>query len=570
MEQKLKMRRSLVLLALSAAVIAASVLVVERFGPRLDLSSDRANTLSAVSKGLRDEIPEQVRITYYISSTLSSKHPGPRAIEDFLRSLAAASKGRIVLETEDPGSGEAQAAAQSLGIAPQRMQVVEKNEARVALVYSGIAVRYLDRVQVLPFVISTDSLEYDLVKAVRAAIADKKSSAAVLLGDSGKSLSEDYQALSGALSRSGWETIEIRPGEAVPPEASVLVVLGNDELDDYDAYRIDSYLASGGKALFAVKGVEVAASQGIFASELKNDALLRALEAYGAKVDRALVLDPSCATVPYQTASPYGGAMIAYTRYPHWIMTRPENLDAKSPLTSGLAGLDLFWPSPIELSPRSGVESSALVKTTPAAWLQRGKYAVDFGDTALYEEDADETTGQYVLAASLSGVLPQAFAGKERPLREGAEALPPLPERSLPSRIIVVGSAAFATDYMTISQSEFNASFIVAAADYLASGDDLVALRNRGQRDTRFSKVKDPEAKSALATLSYVVNIGLVPAAVIAFGLARAARRRRQEREEAESRYAPALATGESAAEESAGAEEGAPGDAARSGKEVE
>jgi len=542
MEQNVKIRRSLVLLALSAAVIAASVLVVERFGPRLDLSSDRANTLSKVSKGLYAEIPEQVRITYYISKTLSAKHPGPRAVEDFLRSLASSSKGRIVLETEDPGSGEAQAAAQSLGITAQRMQVVEKNEARVALVYSGIAVRYLDRIQVLPFVISTDSLEYDLVKAIRAAIADRKPSASILIGDSGKSLSEDFQALSSALSQSGWEASELRPGEAVPPESSVLIVLGNSALDDYDAYRVDDYLAEGGKALFAVKGVDVVAAQGISASKLESDALLRALEAYGVKVDRALVLDPSSNTVPYQTASPYGGAMIAYSRYPHWIMTRPENRDAKSPLTSGLAGLDLFWPSPLELLPRGGVESSPLVKTTPQAWLQREDFAVDFGDASRYESEAEETTGQYILAASLAGVLPQAYAGRPAPVREGAEALPALPERSLASRVIVVGSADFASDYMTITQSEFNASFIVGAADYLASGDDLVALRNRGQRDTRFSKVKDPEAKSALATLSYVVNIGLVPAAVIAFGLARAARRRRQEREEAGARLAPAAA----------------------------
>ncbi len=178
------------------------------------------------------------------------------------------------------------------------------------------------------------------------------------------------------------------------------------------------------------------------------------------------------------------------------------------------------------------------MKTTSEAWLQKENYSVSLEEVALYSSDTGSTAGQYILAAGLSGVLPQAYAGKAVPKREGADPLPALPEHSRSSRIVVVGSVEFATDFMTISGSEFNASFIAGAADWLASGDDIVALRTRGQRDTRFSKVKDAETKSALATLSYIVNIGLVPAAVLAYGLVRAAKRRRQERDEASSRLA--------------------------------
>jgi ABC-type uncharacterized transport system involved in gliding motility auxiliary subunit len=455
-----------------------------------------------------------------------------------LRSLESASKGRIVVEIEDPSSGKSQSDAQTLGISPQRMQIVENNEARVALVYSGIVVRYLDRTQVLPFILNTDTLEYDVVKAIRAAITDKKPIASILVGDGAKSLDNDFKYLSKVLEQSGWDKREISPGQEIPPETDVLVVLGNDALDDYDVYRIDVYLASGGKALFAVKGVDVQTMQGIVAQNLNQDAALRALETYGIKVARELVLDKSAAAIPYQTASPYGGVMISYARYPHWIVTRPENRDASNPLTAKLAGLDLFWPSPLEIVSRSGVESSALVKTTNEAWLQKDRYSVSLEEIPLYSSDTGSSTGQYILVASLSGVLPQAYAGKPVPKREGADPLPALPEHSRSSRILVVGSVEFATDYMTISGSEANASFIASAADWLASGDDIVALRSRGQRDTRFSKIKDAETKSALATLSYILNIGLVPAAVLAYGLVRAAKRRRQERDEASSRLA--------------------------------
>jgi len=532
MEQTQRMRRSLVILLLSLAVIVAAVLVADRFSLRLDLSSDRANTLSLASRRLYTEIPDQVRITYYISSTLADRHPGPRAIESLVRSLAAASHGKIAIDVADPASGKKESAVEALGVQAQRMQVVEKNEQRVALVYSGLVVQYLGRSQVLPFVLSTDTLEYDLVKAIKAAIADHKPVASILIGDSDKSLANDYKTLSQALSQSGWDSKELHAGEAVPPETSVLLVLGNSGLDDYDVYRVDAYLASGGRALFAVKGVDVQVRQGLSASPLKNDALLRALESYGIKVDRELVLDQSSLTAPFQVNSPLGGQAISYVRYPHWIQTRPEFRDAKSSLTAHSAGLDLFWPSPLELLSRTGVETSALVKTTPKAWLQKERFALSPEQAGQYAAEAGSTTGQYILAATASGVLPPAYAGKSPPTRAGAAALPSLVAGARPSRILVIGSSDFANDLMTITDSTFNAAFIAGAADWLSSGDDLISIKTRGSRDTRLSKVQDPEVRSALISFSYVINLGLVPLVVLAFGLARAMKRRRLAREE--------------------------------------
>ncbi len=534
MEAKTGKRRALLLLLLTLAVIAAAALVADRFHLRLDLSADRANTLSKASRSLHEEIPERVRITYYITPALSDRHPGPRAVEDFLRELEAASRGKISVAVADPAKGNQAQAVEALGILPQRMQVVEKNEQRVALVYSGIVVQYLERTQVIPFAISTDTLEYDVVKAVRAAISDRKSLAAILVGDADKSVENDYKTLSQAFKEAGWETRQLQRGDEVPAEASVLVVLGNADIDDYDAYRVDSYVAAGGKALFAVKGVDVQARYGLTASPLKNTALLSLLEAYGLRVKPQLVLDPSSLTIPFQTAGPMGGVSIRYVRYPHWVVTRPENRDAKNPLTARLAGLDLFWPSPLEVLQREGIDSSILVRTTPKSWLQTKDFAVGPDDEFRYAAEASTTTGQYALAATLAGAFKPAYAGKPLPKREGAAALPPLPDKPRSSRILVLGSADFANDLMGMTSSNFNAVFVADAAEWLSSGDELVAMKSRGARDPRLGKVQDPIKRSALVTLAYAVNLGLVPAAVIAFGAVRAGKRRKAARGVAE------------------------------------
>ena len=311
MEQNIRKRRSLVVLLLGLAVIVAAVLVTERFSFRLDLSADGANTLSKASRELYKEIPEQVRITYYISSTLSDRHPGPRAVEGLVRSLAAASRGKIAVDVADPASGKKEAAVEALGVAPQRMQIVEKNEQRVALVYSGIVVQYLGP-HPGPALRPLD--RHPRVRPRQGHQGRHSRQEARRLHPRRRLGQEPRERLQDPLRRPQAVRLGLQggpPGDAVPPETSVLLVLGNSALDDYDAYRIDAYLASGGRALFAVKGVDVQVRQGLAASPLKNDALLRALESYGVKVDRELVLDQSSLTAPFQVASPYGGQAIS-------------------------------------------------------------------------------------------------------------------------------------------------------------------------------------------------------------------------------------------------------------------
>ncbi len=517
--------RQTILLALTAAVIVAALLVVGRFAFRLDLSSDHSQSLSKVSRQLWKEIPEHLHITYYISPTLSARHPGPRTIEDMLGEFEAYSHGRIDVSVEDPTSRAG--AVEGLGVQGRQMQIVDQNEQRVAVVYSGIVVQYLDRTEVIPFVLDASTLEYDLVKAIRRAVKNEPQKLEILIGDGDKSLSSDYKTLNDELTRSGWQVAELNRGDPVPPDTKVLLVVGNNDLDDYDVYRIDEYLERGGSVFVAAKGINVDARQNLTAGPVAKDALLRALGAWGVEVQRSLLLDTSALTVPFQQMASNGAQIIRYTPYPHFVVTRPEYASKVNPVTARLAGLDLFWPSPISLKPIPGVKEEPLVKSTPKAWLQTGNFAVRPEESAGFGAEAGKTGGQYLLAASLTGVFPSAFFGQAKlPERKGAPPLAPEQGPASPGRLFVVGSADFATDLMNMTNSQFNASFIASAADWLASGDELAAIRSRGARDPRLSKVQDPVAKNSLILLAYAVNLVLVPGAVALVGLMRRRRRR--------------------------------------------
>jgi ABC-type uncharacterized transport system involved in gliding motility auxiliary subunit len=530
MNSKTGRLRGLILLALTAAVTVAALLFIGRFAFRLDLSADHGQSLSKAARGLYAEIPEKLHITYYISPQVSSRYAGPREIEDLLREFEASSRGRIGVSVEDPTSRTG--AVESLGVQGRQMQIVEKNEQRVAVVYSGIVVQYLERSEVIPFVMDGTTLEYDLIKAIRRAVNASPQKLSLLVGDADKSFSNDYKTLSAEFSTSGWQVSELNRGDPVPPDTKVLVVLGNADLDDYDAYRVGEFLARGGAAFIAAKGVGVEARQELSAAPLRQDALLRALSAWGVDVGRSLVLDSSAPTIPVQQAGPSGGIVINYVRYPFWVIVRPENASKDNPITSGMAGLDLFWPSPLVLADRPGIKGEVLVKSTPKAWLQTERFNVRLEDSASFALEAGKTGGQYGLAVSLSGAFPDAWAGKPLPARTGAPKLEAARGQPLPSKLIVVGSSDFATDLMANMQSQFNASFIASAVDWLATGDELATIRARGARDPRLGKIQEPAARNSAILLAYAVNLFVVPGGLVAYGLLRRRKRRKLARPE--------------------------------------
>jgi ABC-type uncharacterized transport system involved in gliding motility auxiliary subunit len=143
------------------------------------------------------------------------------------------------------------------------------------------------------------------------------------------------------------------------------------------------------------------------------------------------------------------------------------------------------------------------------------------------ERDAFQTRGTKIFGAALSGVFPSFFSGVVKPTREGSdEVLPDMPAQAAASRIIVVGDSDFATSIINVSGARYNLDFLLRAADWLASDDDIIGIRNRQQQTGRLDKIIDPELRALAMRFSQVVNVGFMPLLVIAAGLILAWRRR--------------------------------------------
>ncbi|MDR1178923.1 MAG: GldG family protein [Spirochaetales bacterium] len=500
-------------------LIAANSLV---FYTRFDLTENKAFSISDVSKNLFRDISESVVITYYISKRLSGLSPIPGQIEDLLYEYAAYGRGRIRVSVVDPEKAAADGLrVEELGIAAQQIPVVEQNEQSIATVYTGIVLSYLDTHETLPVVFNPSNLEYDLTRRIQKLISGTRPAAGFLFGKEGMGLASDMTLLANRLSES-YTVRELPRGEEIPSDISVLFVFGGRDLDEAALYAVDQYIMRGGKALICADAVEVDLARNLAPSAYGDSPLSAMLKTYGVDMGQDLVLDANARRIPVQRDT--GFMMIqSYEVYNHWVAAAGQGLSRTNPITAGLSGLTLFWPS--SLSPRElpGVDCEVLVSSGRDSWLLRERFPTNPYEAASFRVLAADSSGRYPLALALGGSFPSFFAGKPAPGEtSGAKR-----DSSDTTRLVVVGDADAARDVLLrVADSDYNVLFFENAADWLSGEDSLMSIRTRIMRDMTLNRVEDKASKDALILFSQFINLAAIPLLIAGAGVFRYLRRR--------------------------------------------
>jgi ABC-type uncharacterized transport system involved in gliding motility auxiliary subunit len=516
-------KKQLILITgLTVAALLLGLLISRRLWFRLDLTKNHAYTISGVSRNLYTEIPDQVQITYYLSDKLAAFYPQPGEITDLLREYAAYSRGKIRVTVRDPVKAGLTSIVERLGIRPLQIDSVEQDQTSFTTVYTGIAIEYLEHVEVLPAVFSLETLEYDITSRIRSLVRGTKREVGVILGNSYQQWNTDYQYLSRIFAQSGFNIYPIAPGEEIPDTLPVLFVLGGaEELDEWALYRIDRFIQGGGKTLFALNSVFVN-TQGTWETRVMLDkGLLSMVSLYGATVKPALVLDRAALSLRYPVPTDFGFTLYQEVRYPHWIGVLEENGNRDHPLTANFSGLDMFWPNPIELNPPESVQAQPLFTSTNEAWLMTKDFTTNPTATAyLLEREALDTKGVKILGATLTGKFPSYFADLPKPKQEWSDAeLPDLPLEPKESRIIVISDTEFAAHSLQYTQRQRDLDFLVMAADWLGNDDDIVRIRSRQSQGGQLDKIIDPQKRSQAMIAARIVNVILVPLGLVLAGI---------------------------------------------------
>lgn len=497
------------LVVLVAAGLVLLNAVSSRIFYRLDLTEDRIYTLSPSSRSILQRLDDLVNIQVFFSDNLPPQaQPLRQQVEDLLGEYVAQARGKLAVEWLDPVENpKHEERAQYLGIPPLQMQSIEGDKAEIVRVFLGLAVLYEDRKEVMPMVRSVENLEYDLTAAIFK-VTNKEQRTLGLVSPASREQGEGLGYLRQQLEQQ-YRVADVSlagEGASIPPEVNTLVVVGSPEVSDRGRWEIDQFVMRGGRAFFLADAVEV--PPGTMQAFPRAAPYADLLRHYGAGVNNDLVLDVSSAIAPFQR-----GPLRLFVDYPLWVKVIRDGFDRQNPAVSELEVLVLPWTSSLEVKAPEGVQAVTLATTTDKAWVQEGFFNLSPGP--MLGEMAGERR-RVPLAAALVGKFKSFFVGQAPPAgaTPGQGGQPArLDAGAAESQIVVVGSSRWVTDYF-VSQSPPNLTFALNVVDWLTLGPELIAVRSRGGTERPIEPLDQPTK-----TLLRAVNVGLMPAAVVAFGL---------------------------------------------------
>lgn len=514
-------QNEIIIAVLGILIVVFIALNGNRFFARIDLTETKAYTISEVSERLFEEIDEQVKVTYYVSSRLTDQFPQTQQIADLLAEYAAHARGTIVVNVVDPSAEEIVADVEALGVVPRQLEVAEAGEQTVAVVYSGIVIEYLDRMETLPFVFSTATLEYEVTSTIRDLVEDRTLTLGVLIG-SGQPMRQTHSFMAEQLG-SAFEVRELTPEEPIADDVDVVVALSAQQLSQPALIQLDQYIMRGGHALIAADAANVNLQAGLVA-QAADGRVGEALERYGVRLSDQLVLDQSYHQIVVQEPSARMLVQRVYP-YPLWVRTLEQFTSAEHPVTSRFSGLDLYWPSYLEPIELDGVQTETIVATTPQAWLMSEPFAIQPNQSALLRLNAEQTTGQYGLVAVVAGSVSSAFTAAQAETAGIADYTASVED----TRLVVIADGDVLDDrLLQATQSGANLEFVLNVAQWLANDEDLMQIRTRATRNLRLDAIQDPAERRTRMVFAQAVTIYLVPAALIVAGLIRFFRRRRR------------------------------------------
>ena len=138
-------------------------LIINQFNPALDLTRDKVYSLSRESKTLIRNIKEPMSVKFFVTPNLP---PPFSTYEKYVRDIFEGYKSQnISFEIVDASKN--QSLANQYGINSRQISVLERDQAQSRIAYMGLAFLYGDSIETLPFIESTEGLEYNIDTAIK-------------------------------------------------------------------------------------------------------------------------------------------------------------------------------------------------------------------------------------------------------------------------------------------------------------------------------------------------------------------------------------------------------------------
>ena len=340
--------------------------------------------------------------------------------------------------------------------------------------------------------------------------------------------------------------IQLDGSRGVPSEVDVLLVLKPQNLSEEQVYALDQYLMRGGRIVLCAGNYDAGFGGGSLTVSPMETGLDDWLAHYGIRLDRTLVLDDRNQALPLPEVryTPLG-QMRTWTLapYPYLVQVRDDGFLNRD-VTASLDAVGIYWGSPITVDDEktADLEVVPILQSSERSWTDDDVGRVAYVD---YEVPAEGTEPR-MLAVALGGRFHSFYAGRPAPGSEPPDAPVddetgeseienPAPtstsvplEQSPETRLVVVGNAAFLSDFVARQLAQIdggffaeNLRFVENLIDWVSLDNELIAIRSRGVTGSRLRAV-GKRTEVTVEAVNYLVPLG----ALIALGAGLHYRRR--------------------------------------------
>ncbi|MCX7641880.1 MAG: GldG family protein [Elusimicrobiales bacterium] len=478
---------------------------------RLDMTKSKIYSLSQGTKEILKKVKDNLFIDLYYSQELPSQITTNKDYAiSLLKDYSFYSKGKIKFSGIKIKNDDSQKKKQAIeeGITPVRFDIISKEKFEQTEGFLGIAIRYYDKKEVIPFISDISNLEYDISSRINSMIKETKNKIYFITDAGGLSNYRINSELRNQLS-SNYEiedaTLETLYNSTEPIIASYIGP--TSILDEKSLFYLDQILVKGSK-VFIAYDKKYTSMENFFTRD-NTTGIEKIFEANGIKINNTLIMDESSQAI--QIGFRQGFFLVTnIVKYPFFILT--QNLNTNHPTTREVYSLTIPFASPIEVSTNTNLNITKVVFSSKRSWAKKENSYISIYPFQKYEINNDDIKGPFVVAISAKGKFQSSF-DKEIEIEKNKkkEKIKPIKKSDNETILYLVTSSKF------IHQENLNIEniqYFINILNYISQDEALLSIRTK---KAGFIPLK--EIKESYKLIIKYLNIFLPVILLLCFGI---------------------------------------------------
>ncbi len=499
-------------------IVVAVNFIGSRAKARVDLTAEKAYTLSQGTKDIRKKLDTPVEIHFYFSRSENAMPVGLKTyaqqVEDLLDEYKQIAKDKIVLKKYNPTpDSDAEDAANLDGVEGRMLPSGEK-------IYLGVAIVMLDKTSTLPFLAPDRDrlLEYDLSRAITQVMQNEKPVIGVMsplqvfgqpqmMRRMGQTPSEPWAFINEI--KKDFEVKQVpMTADMIDENIKVLVVIHPKEIGEAAQYAIDQFIMRGGKLIAFVDANcyfdDQKQQNQMGMGSPTSSSLATLFKAWGVTFENGKVV----ADLTFSSKTRGGNGQVIDT--PTVLSMTPEGINKEDVLTSQIDSLLIPFAGYFSGTPADGLKKTVLIHSSKNSAPADSFLAAMAPDAIMKDFKASDK--EHEIAIRLTGKFKTAFPAGKPKVADDKEKKDAATDNSLKespeTSVILVGDADMMNDAVSVRIEEpfpglrfavpmgGNLNFVQSSVEQMSGDSSLVAVRSRATLNRPFIKMKELEAKA--------------------------------------------------------------------------